>query len=141
MLSTKLTAGGYRVANGSDHNKRVRLKAAPCVAAILVVLAGGIAACARQQAPAMAQASAAPSTVPAPGPRLVPAPDRTPEEAHHASSVEDRREVILIQQRLQAGEAARRAERAKVPGVGGVRCVNGQRMQRLPNGWKQDGTC
>ena len=127
------------MADGSDlHHKRLRLKAALCLAAVLV-LAGGIAACGSQQA---AQAPASPLPVPVlPAPEPLPGLDRTPEEARRAAAAEERRDVIRMQQRLRAREAAWRAERAKVPGVGGVRCINGQRMKRLPNGWKEDGTC
>jgi hypothetical protein len=75
------------------------------------------------------------------------APVATPSAAASAAQTQSREiswrkareEAIRVQQRLRAEELARKSaqqEQAKRE-----RCVGGQRMKRVENGWVQAGTC
>jgi hypothetical protein len=60
-------------------------------------------------------------------------------QSQEVSQREAREGAIRIQQRLRAEEQARKAaqqEQAKHE-----RCIDGQRMKRVENGWVQAGTC
>lgn len=61
-------------------------------------------------------------------------------EALDASAREMREDTIEVQKRLRAEEAARR-EAAEAPSKEGERCINGQKMKRVQNGWVQAGQC
>ena len=60
-------------------------------------------------------------------------------EALDASMREAREHTLEVQKRLREEEAARRAhiERPKE----GERCIDGQKMKRVDNGWVQAGDC
>jgi hypothetical protein len=60
-------------------------------------------------------------------------------EALDASVREAREHTLEVQKRLRAEEAARRA-RVEAPKEG-ERCIDGQKMKRVQNGWVQDGEC
>ena len=60
-------------------------------------------------------------------------------EALDASMREAREHTLEVQKRLRADEAARRA-RVETPKEG-ERCIDGQKMKRVQNGWVQDGEC
>lgn len=50
----------------------------------------------------------------------------------------DREQTLRVQQQLRAEQRAREAaQRADAD----VRCLGGQRMRRVANGWVQDGSC
>jgi len=80
-----------------------------------------------------------------------PAPEPEPEpvisaeerqlraEALDASVREAREHTLEVQKRLRADEAARRA-RVEAPKEG-ERCIDGQKMKRVQNGWVQAGEC
>ena len=61
--------------------------------------------------------------------------------AREASWAASRREAIRIQQELRAKQAAEKATAARPAMTGDTRCVDGQRMKRVENGWVQDGDC
>jgi hypothetical protein len=90
--------------------------------------------------------------VPAPAPVVVAPPpppktaaqraaDQAAEEAREADWVETRREAIRIQQRLRAEANAQKAKAQQPKSQGETRCVDGQQMRRVENGWVQDGKC
>ena len=77
---------------------------------------------------------------PAPAPVVVSAEERQLRaEASDAAAREAREHTIEVQKRLRAEEAARRA-RIEAPKEG-ERCIDGQKMKRVQNGWVQDGDC
>ena len=92
----------------------------------------------------VAAATIAPVIAPAPAP--VPAPVVSPEERQQQAEALDasaramREDTIEVQKRLRAEEAARR-EQAEAPTKDGERCINGQKMKRVQNGWVQAGQC
>jgi len=61
-------------------------------------------------------------------------------EAREASWVASRKEAIRIQSELRAAQNAEK-DKAKGSSSSDVRCVDGQRMKRVENGWVQDGKC
>jgi hypothetical protein len=61
------------------------------------------------------------------------------EAAREASWREARAATIRVQQRLRAEQQAREA--AQQEAAKNERCVDGQRMKRIENGWVQAGTC
>ena len=107
-------------------------------------------------APAVSVAQPAATAVgeplPAPAPVVVapPPPQKTAEQraadaaaeaAREADWVETRREAIRIQQRLRAEATAQKAREQQPASQGETRCVDGQKMRRVENGWVQDGKC
>lgn len=60
-------------------------------------------------------------------------------QSREASWREAREATIRVQQRLRAEQQARKA--AQQQATKNERCVDGQRMQRVENGWVQAGNC
>ncbi|BCT92489.1 hypothetical protein LYSHEL_15130 [Lysobacter helvus] len=92
--------------------------------------------------PASAPATdVAPATTvqPAPATTTVPLGSVESPEAREASWLASRKEAIRIQGELRAKQNAEKA--AKASPSNDIRCVDGQRMKRVQNGWVQDGTC
>jgi hypothetical protein len=123
---------------------------------LLLVLALAAAAVAgwfwldgRKPAPEVAQAPPAPTTIVAaplaapvqPATVAQPAPDAVDVEAMREASLRAaRQQTIRVQQRLRAEAAAERAKKAQAK-TSDVRCVDGQQLKRVPNGWVEDGKC
>jgi hypothetical protein len=61
------------------------------------------------------------------------------EAAREASWREGREATIRVQQRLRAEQQARKAAQLQL--AKDERCVEGQRMKRVDNGWVQAGSC
>ena len=78
------------------------------------------------------------TTVPAPA-TSVGAGSVESEAAREASWVASRKEGIRIQQELRAKQVEAKAKATST--TSDTRCVEGQRMKRVANGWVQDGTC
>ncbi len=74
-------------------------------------------------------------SVPVEAPIAVP----TPEQSREASWRAAREEAIRVQQELRAQELARKS--AEQVQAKSVRCIEGQRMKRVENGWVQAGHC
>ena len=90
----------------------------------------------------VAAATIAPVIAPAPVPAPVVSPEERQQQAEalDASARAMREDTIEVQKRLRAEEAARR-EQAEAPTKDGERCINGQKMKRVQNGWVQAGQC
>lgn len=90
----------------------------------------------------VAAATIAPVIAPAPVPVPVISPEERQQQAEalDASARAMREDTIEVQKRLRAEEAARR-EQAEAPTKDGARCINGQKMKRVQNGWVQAGQC
>ena len=58
--------------------------------------------------------------------------------AREATARADREQTLRIQQHLRE---QKREREASSPGHGNERCLAGQRMRRVANGWVQAGTC
>ena len=65
----------------------------------------------------------------------------TAEAAREASWREAREATIRVQQRLRAEQLARKAAQQQQEEAKNERCVDGQRMKRVENGWMQAGNC
>lgn len=65
--------------------------------------------------------------------------DDAAEAAREASWRESREATIRMQQRLRAEQQARKS--AEQVGTRNERCVDGQRLKRVENGWVQSGNC
>lgn len=95
-------------------------------------------------APVVAPMAAPVATV-APAPAPVPVPVVSQEERQEQAEALDastramREDTIAVQKRLREEEAARRAD-AEAP-KDGERCIGGQKMKRVQNGWVQAGEC
>ena len=90
--------------------------------------------------PVVATTVALVAPLPAPVPEvLTPEERQMRAEAADRSARQAREHTIEVQKRLRADEAARRA-RVETPKEG-ERCIDGQKMKRVQNGWVQDGTC
>lgn len=63
------------------------------------------------------------------------------EELREASWREAREATIRVQQRLRAEQQARKAAQQQQEAAKNERCVDGQRMKRVENGWVQAGNC
>lgn len=88
-------------------------------------------------APRAVDAAPMSSAMPAPGPS--DASIAAEEASREASWREAREAAIRVQQRLRAEQQARKsAEREETKNE---RCVSGQRMKRVENGWVQAGNC
>lgn len=73
---------------------------------------------------------------PAPSAQAIVAPQQAAEEA---SAREVRQAALKVQQRLRAEQRAR--ERAQRDEAKNERCIGGQRMRRVANGWVGTGNC
>jgi hypothetical protein len=112
---------------------------------LAALLLAGLAACGHGDtpvAPAMAgpvtetPAAAAPiraSVPPTPGSDA----DLAAAIARDAAVRADREQTLRVQQQLREQQRARQATQADAD----VRCLAGQRMRRVANGWVQAGTC
>ena len=80
-----------------------------------------------------------PEPEPAPEPAMSAEERQLRAEALDASVREAREHTLEVQKRLRADEAARRA-RVEAPKEG-ERCIDGQKMKRVQNGWVQAGDC
>jgi hypothetical protein len=117
--------------------------------AATLLLATGLVACSQGTAPAAGHAplpeSPAPvaaSTTPAP---MQPATRASSRDAELAAAIArdaavraDREQTLRVQQQLRAQQRARQAAQ-QAPSD--MRCLAGQRMRRVANGWVQAGTC
>ena len=80
-----------------------------------------------------------PEPEPAPEPVMSAEERQLRAEALDASVREAREHTLEVQKRLRADEAARRAH-IETPKEG-ERCIDGQKMKRVQNGWVQAGEC
>lgn len=87
----------------------------------------------------VAAAPVEPAPAPEPEPVISAEERQLRAEALDASVREAREHTLEVQKRLREEEAARRAhvERPKE----GERCIDGQKMKRVQNGWVQAGEC
>jgi hypothetical protein len=114
------------------------------VAALLLVT--GLAACSQGDVPAADRAAlsapVAPSAARAPTPVAPPASARdaglAAAIARDAAARADREQTLRVQQQLRAQQRARQAAQ-QAPSD--MRCLAGQRMRRVANGWVQAGAC
>jgi hypothetical protein len=134
-----------RSANSGNHRPLI------AVACVIVVVAGG--ALATRVIRTNQDAAASVPTIgsgPVPAEReAAPAPHQSPiaatdaitgeDAAREASWREAREAAIRVQQRLRNEEHARKATQQEE--TKRERCVGGQRMKRIENGWVQAGTC
>ena len=96
-----------------------------------------------QAAPVVATAAAQPAPVPPPKPAAT-APAATPTaafmdeaEARDAAARAAREQTLKVQQKLRENNRAR--EQAAARPADDERCIGGQRMKRVDNGWVQAG--
>ncbi|QNP41692.1 hypothetical protein [Lysobacter solisilvae (ex Woo and Kim 2020)] len=89
-----------------------------------------IAACMAGIGCAHAASPPAPAKAPAAAPRSEPT---------EAAQREMRQAALKVQQRLRAEQRAR--EEAQRAGTKNERCIGGQRMRRVANGWVDAGAC
>jgi hypothetical protein len=121
------------------------------VTAFVVALGAGavLIGCARTPdgekvtTPGLTKSSASAPTSAVASSQAVPAAGRVDsiaeEEAREASWREAREASIRVQQRLRAEQRARESEQQAA--AKDFRCVDGQRMKRVENGWIQAGNC
>jgi hypothetical protein len=119
----------------------MRTNMRPMLWPLLALCLGG---CTQPQPPAalVAQALAAPATSP-PAP-TTPAADTeiVIALARHAASRAAREQTLHVQAQLRArAREDRQAQQAAQRGDGNERCIAGQKMRRVANGWVQAGTC
>ncbi len=100
-----------------------RLTATMQATAVVVLLCAAIGAGAAEPA----------GTAPAAKPAALPA------EPDEATRREMREAVIKVQKRLRAEQRAR--EQAQRTDAKNERCIGGQRMRRVENGWVDAGAC
>ena len=107
--------------------------------AVLCILAG-LGACDRTPPPAASIAAAAPAAT---RPAAVPAPSAAMATlqvavAREAASRAAREQTLRVQRHLVEQERIRQAAQQ---GDGNERCLAGQKMRRVANGWVQAGEC
>jgi cytoskeletal protein RodZ len=93
-------------------------------------------AVATQSAPLPPPAAATGAQVPATTPTTTFVAEA---EARDAAARQAREQTLKVQQRLRENDRARKAA-AETPSEN-ERCIDGQKMKRVDNGWVQSGTC
>ena len=116
--------------------------------ATLLLLMAGLTACdpAAQPASSIAQPIAALQTTAAPPP---PQPSESVADSRLMSAVDqdaadraDREQTLLVQKRLRdQARQHKQALDAVQRGDGNERCLHGQKLRHVANGWEQAGVC
>ena len=114
----------------------------------LMLLGSGLAGCAQTASPpasVVEAAAASPMTAaPAPAPEPTSAADAGLQIAIARENVDRaaREQTLRVQQHLRDQEKEwAKAREAAQHGDGSERCIAGQKMRRVANGWVQAGTC
>ena len=119
----------------------------------LLMLVAGLAACAQTPPPAAAVVEASEAAAAAPmmprAPTPAPAPTTSAADAGLAIAIARegadravREQTLRVQKQLRDQEREwARAREAAQRGDGSERCLDGQKMRRVANGWVQAGAC
>ena len=134
LLVIVALVGGWLYARSKRAAPAADTGIAPAATAVITVPVPGIAPA--DVAPAPSTTTVQP--LPAPVVTSVPMSAET-DAAREASWVASRKEAIRIQSDLRAAQVKAKAERAST--TSDIRCVDGQQMKRVENGWVQDGKC
>ena len=124
----------------------MRIRLAPL---LLLLLSAGACDQAAQPDASMVQAAAAPVTpTPAPAPATATATTTTTADADLAVAVarDDaaraaREQTLRVQRQLREQQREQQQQARDAASQGNERCVAGQRMRRVANGWVEAGAC
>jgi hypothetical protein len=132
LLAIVALVGGWLYARSKRAEPATATGIAPAATAVITIPVPG-------SAPAETAPPPAPTTV-QPAPVVTSVPMSVESDAEReASWVASRKEAIRIQSDLRAAQVKAKAEKAST--TSDVRCVDGQQMKRVENGWVQDGAC
>lgn len=133
LLAIVALVGGWLYARSKRAEPAADTGIAPAATAVITIPVPG-------SAPAETAPAPATTTVqPLPAPVVTSVPMSTDDAAREASWVASRKEAIRIQSDLRAAQVREKA--AKESTTSDIRCVDGQQMKRVENGWVQDGKC
>jgi hypothetical protein len=110
----------------------------------LLLLMLGVGACdqASQPGASLVQPAAAASVAPAPAPAPVAADAMLAAAvARDAAARAAREQTLRVQQQLREQQREQRQQARDAASHGNERCIAGQRMRRVANGWVDAGVC
>jgi hypothetical protein len=109
----------------------------------LLLLLSSVGACDQSAAPgaSMVQAATAAPVAPAPAPAVATDTEFVVAAARDAAARAAREQTLRVQQNLREQQRAQQQQAREAASKSDERCLAGQRMRRVANGWVQAGVC